>query len=80
VCQALERVLAAVKRRDLALSQPVIEGLHAAVGGLAHMLPTGAVPDPALPGMLVRQLDAVMEVKAGEPPRPRHSAPTTPEA
>jgi len=73
VCQALERVLAALKRRDLGLSPPLVDALHAALDGLAQMLPADAA-DPVRAATLAHRLDTLVTAPAAESP-PRTAIP-----
>src|SRR5437763_11616616 len=62
VCQSLERVLAALKRQQLAPSRELADTLHATLDGLGRLLATqggsGAAPDPEGALALAHALDA----------------------
>jgi two-component system chemotaxis sensor kinase CheA len=63
VCQAMERVLAALRRHERALSPPLFDALQAAVDGVSRLLRAPA-DDPVGAVALVRALDAAMAAPA----------------
>jgi two-component system chemotaxis sensor kinase CheA len=74
VCQAMERVLGALKRQDGVLSPPLFDALHRALDGVARML-GGAPADPAATRALV---DALLQPApaAAAPPALAPAAPS----
>ena len=64
VCQAMERVLSALKHGARAPTPPVAEGLQRAVDGLARLLARhasgGGAEEPEFHAALVRELDALL--------------------
>lgn len=79
VCQAMERLLSAVKHGGLAPSPPIADGLQRAVDGLGrllmgHMTGAGGM-DAELHLALVRELDALLA-----PGQQRPTLPATPAA
>ncbi|HEV7913012.1 MAG TPA: Hpt domain-containing protein, partial [Albitalea sp.] len=72
VCQALERVLAALKRQELAVSRAFFEALHASLDGLsrllAHLVGGHEATDPSLASALARSLDALLAAPAPAAP------------
>jgi two-component system, chemotaxis family, sensor kinase CheA len=62
-CQALERVLAAMKKQELATSPDFFDAAHHTLDGLSRMLAghvAGGPADAALPVTLARSLDALL--------------------
>ncbi|WP_280156193.1 response regulator [Piscinibacter sp. XHJ-5] len=71
VCQALERVLAAMKRQELAPSPEFLDAFHRTLDGLSTLLAAhlgGATADPAAPVVLARSLDALLAPARGAAP------------
>lgn len=63
VCQALERVLAAMKKQELAPSPDFFDAVHRTLDGLSRLLAAhtaGAPAEDALPVTLARSLDALL--------------------
>jgi len=76
VCQAMERVLGALKRQDGVLSPPLFDALHRALDGVARML-GGAPADPAATRALI---DALLQPAPAAAAPPADGLPAQPAA
>lgn len=80
VCQAMERVLAALKRGERNLTPPWTEALFAALDGLTQLLAPDARQAAGAGTPLVRRLDALLAEPAAAPPEADTAAADTPPA
>jgi two-component system, chemotaxis family, sensor kinase CheA len=73
VCQALESVFWAVKRRDIGLSQPLYDLLHTAVSLIGDLIPAGGAeqgtPDQTRVGQVVRELGESLREPPSQSPK-----------
>ncbi|HUG24030.1 hybrid sensor histidine kinase/response regulator [Piscinibacter sp.] len=76
VCQALERVLSALKRHETAVSRELFDTLHSTLDVLgqllSHHVDGGAAPEPALAVDAAQRLNALLaaSLPAGHSPQP----------